>query len=78
MTRLLFWIALFILAWWLWRKATRPARPATKATGDERATPMVRCTQCGVHVPQGDALQDEQNWYCSRAHLEQDRSTRGR
>ena len=78
MTRLLFWIALFILAWWLWRKATRPARPAAKTPGDEQATPMVRCSKCGVHVPQGDALQDEQNWYCSRAHLEQDRTARGR
>lgn len=78
MTRLLFWIALFILAWWLWRKATRPSRPAAEKPGEEQTVPMVRCAQCGVHVPRSNALQDEQNWYCSRTHLEQDRSDRGR
>lgn len=78
MTRLLFWIALFVLAWWLWRKATRPAKPAAKAKADDQATPMVRCSQCGIHVPQSHALQDERNWYCSRAHLEQDRADRDR
>jgi uncharacterized protein len=80
MTRLLFWIALFALGWWLWRKATRPAQPAGKAKtkADEQAAPMVRCAQCGVHVPQTHALQDEQKWYCSRAHLEQDHANRGR
>ncbi|MDG9853657.1 PP0621 family protein [Pseudomonas nitroreducens] len=78
MTRLLFWIALFALGWWLWRKATRPARTVDKPKGDDPAAPMVRCAQCGVHVPQTHALQDESKWYCSRAHLEQDRSDRGR
>ncbi|WP_448683757.1 PP0621 family protein [Pseudomonas nicosulfuronedens] len=78
MTRLLFWIALFALGWWLWRKATRPARTTDKPKGEDTAAPMVRCTQCGVHVPQTHALQDQNNWYCSRAHLEQDRTDRGR
>lgn len=78
MTRVLFWIALFILAWWLWRKATRPARTSTQEPREEQTVPMVRCAQCGVHVPRSNALQDEQNWYCSRAHLEQDRADRGR
>ncbi|MFV3306632.1 PP0621 family protein [Pseudomonas sp. NY15181] len=77
MTRLLFWILLFALGWWLWRKATRPARPSEPAPREEKTVPMVRCAQCGVHVPRSDALQDESNWYCSRAHLDQDRADRG-
>ncbi|MBO3276753.1 PP0621 family protein [Pseudomonas schmalbachii] len=76
MIRLLFWIALFALAWWLWRKATRPAPQAPRR--DETAEPMVRCAQCGVHVPRTQALQDDQRWYCSRAHLEQDHAKRER
>ena len=78
MTRLLFWIALFALGWWLWRKATRPARPVEKPRADDQAAPMVRCDQCGVHLPQSHALQDESRWYCSRAHLEQDHAARDR
>ena len=74
MIRLLFWIALFVLAYWLWRKATRPERPS--APLDQDAVPMVRCAHCGVHVPRTQALQQEERWYCSRAHLEKDSSNR--
>lgn len=76
MIRLLFWILLFALAWWFWRKATRPQRPAS-APREEQAEPMVRCAQCGVHVPRAQALQHEQNWYCSRAHLPRDPQQHG-
>jgi uncharacterized protein len=31
----------------------------------------VRCAHCGVHVPQSQALSQDQRWYCSQAHLEQ-------
>lgn len=76
MTRLLFWLILFALAWWFWRRATRPQRPAEQSR-DEQAEPMVRCAQCGVHVPRAQALQNEQRWYCSQAHLQQDQSRNG-
>ncbi|MCY1281774.1 hypothetical protein D9M68_488520 [compost metagenome] len=75
MLRLLFWIALGAFIYWLWRRAIRPKPPASR--GDESAEPMVRCAQCGVHVPRTQALQHEQRWYCSRAHLEQDHANRG-
>jgi len=65
--RLLFWIALIAAIFWLWKRLSkkRPPRPA------QTALPMVRCAQCGVHVPQDQALQADEHWYCSRAHLEQ-------
>lgn len=69
MFRLLFWIALIAAAFWLWRKLKRK-RPTPKA--EPNTTPMVRCSQCGLHVPQTQALQTRNRWYCSRAHLEQD------
>ncbi|WP_137818227.1 PP0621 family protein [Pseudomonas sp. 2FG] len=68
MGRLLFWIALISVAFWLWRRFNRPARPRPKA---DEATPMVRCAHCGVHVPREHALQQNQQWFCSQAHLEQ-------
>ncbi|WP_212630594.1 PP0621 family protein [Pseudomonas sp. KB-10] len=67
--RLLFWIAVIFAAIWIWRryiskpKSTRPAEGA--------AAPMVRCAHCGVHVPKPQALSQNQQWYCSQAHLEQ-------
>ncbi|MCY1277754.1 hypothetical protein D9M68_148490 [compost metagenome] len=70
MGRLLFWIALIAVAIWLWRRFNRPARPAAKKP-EPGATPMVRCAQCGVHVPQDHALPHDGHWYCSQLHLTQ-------
>ncbi|HED17369.1 MAG TPA: hypothetical protein ENI64_11225 [Gammaproteobacteria bacterium] len=35
-----------------------------------QAEPMVRCEQCGVHLPRSDALQHTQQWFCSSKHLQ--------
>ncbi|MDN6323030.1 MAG: PP0621 family protein [Halomonas sp.] len=29
---------------------------------------MVRCRWCDVHVPEDEALRDQQQWFCSSAH----------
>ncbi|CAI8929373.1 MULTISPECIES: PP0621 family protein [unclassified Pseudomonas] len=77
MLRLLFWIALIAAAVWFWRKfkgqASTPKPPA-----EREAAPMVRCAHCGVHLPRDRALSLDQQWYCSQAHLEQDKGSRGR
>lgn len=66
--RLLFWIAIIVLAVWIWRRFIgKPKRPRAR----EDAAPMVRCAHCGVHVPKTQALSQDQHWYCSQAHLEQ-------
>ena len=72
--RLLFWIALIAAAFWLWRRLTRKKTPTAQQQG---SLPMVRCAQCGVHVPQNQALQAHDRWYCSQAHLEQDSTSGG-
>ncbi|MBB2495415.1 PP0621 family protein [Aquipseudomonas ullengensis] len=71
MFRLLFWIALITAAVWLWRRLKRPATPAQKAAPQDDPAPMVRCAQCGVHIPQLQALSADNRWYCSQAHLQQ-------
>ena len=68
--RLLFWIILIAAAFWLWRRIMHKGSKAKKST--QTTLPMVRCAQCGVHVPRTQALQNQDRWYCSRAHLEQD------
>lgn len=70
MVRLLFWIALIAAAFWLWRKfkgGVSTDRPAPSDT----PLKMVRCSNCGVHLPNDRAIHRGNEWYCSTAHLEQ-------
>jgi len=30
---------------------------------------MVACAHCGVHVPESEAIQDNDRFYCSQEHL---------
>lgn len=66
-------IAVVLLAVWLWRSGRRsgaaPDTPPSKPT----ATPpdpqeMVRCAQCGVHLPRSDAVAGRKGVYCSVEH----------
>ena len=70
MFRLLFWIAVIAAAFWLWRRFNRPAAPKARPHDSEPA-PMVRCAQCGIHVPRDKALPQGSQWFCSQAHLDQ-------
>ena len=67
MLRLLFWIALIALAFWLWRRFQQPTSRAETAAEPE-TTPMVRCAHCGVHLPKDSALATGEQWYCSPEH----------
>ena len=67
MLRLLFWIALIALAFWLWRRFQQPTSRAETAA-EPKTTPMVRCAYCGVHLPKGSALATGEQWYCSPEH----------
>ncbi|VEE14489.1 PP0621 family protein [Ectopseudomonas mendocina] len=67
--RLLFWIAVIFAAVWIWRRYM--SKPKSTRPTEAAAAPMVRCAHCGVHVPKPQALSQDKQWYCSRAHLEQ-------
>ena len=77
MLRLLFWIALIAAAIWFWHKFKGQAS-APKSSAELEAAPMVRCAHCGVHLPRNRALNLQQQWYCSQAHLEQGPGTSDR
>ncbi|MFM7802302.1 MAG: PP0621 family protein, partial [Limnohabitans sp.] len=54
-----------------WIKLSRPAKPPTsKDNADKRPQPMVRCAQCGLHLPQNEAIASNRAVYCSDAHRE--------
>lgn len=69
--RLLFFIAIICAAVWVWRRYISAPKPGRQAPPADAAAPMVRCAHCGVHVPQSEALSQNQQWFCSQAHLEQ-------
>ncbi|VWC16296.1 pyrimidine deaminase [Burkholderia lata] len=45
---------------------------AARPNGDARALPepMVRCAECGVHAPKGDAVAAGGEYFCSAEHAQ--------
>ncbi len=67
--RLLFTLALLGALIWFWRRNRRAnARPSPAEPASES---MVRCACCDIHLPRRLALQQQERWYCSQAHLQQ-------
>jgi uncharacterized protein len=70
--RLLLWLVLGLLAWWMLRprKAVPPpdaaARPRTPAGAAPEA--MVDCAHCGLHFPASEAVRDGARLFCCGAH----------
>lgn len=56
---------------WLWRNRQGSVDKKTPATPPAKPLEMVRCTQCGVHIPGVDAVQGKLGPYCSQDHLKQ-------
>lgn len=77
-------LVLIIAAIWLvWRLikqillTNNPANPDEKpsgskaAQGNEKVEAMVQCQQCGVHLPQSEALVTQNQHFCSDDHRRQ-------
>jgi uncharacterized protein len=66
---LLYLVGIGLVIWILLRLAQSPRtsdRPLKKVGS------MVRCAHCGTHVPQNEALQAGDKYYCSREHRDRD------
>lgn len=67
MSRLIFFIAIGAVIYFLmksYRKNTvMPPPPASPLPED-----MVRCLQCGVHLPKSESIQAAQQNFCCAAH----------
>jgi uncharacterized protein len=73
--RILVWIVVALLAWWILRPRRRAAPPRgagrePAATAQTRSAPeaMVDCAACGLHFPASEAVRDDARVFCCAAH----------
>ncbi|MFW9605107.1 MAG: PP0621 family protein [Pseudomonas sp.] len=74
MFRLLILLAVLGGGWWLWRRMNQPTStelPPVAPLANAGAQ-MVRCRQCGLHVPQSEAVMRGEQAYCCVEHLQKD------
>lgn len=67
MGRLLFFIAIAAVVYLLLR-SYRKDLPKDDAPAVPEVEKMVRCAQCGVHLPQSESLAVEGRFFCCAAH----------
>ena len=48
------------------------ARPKTPVKRKSTSEHMVQCANCGIYIPEQEALQRAERYYCSQAHLDED------
>lgn len=67
MNRLLFIIVIIAVIYW-WVKSTRKQQQNKQDEAPPRAEDMVRCAQCGIHLPRSEGYLVGGKYYCSEAH----------
>ncbi len=65
MSRLLFLLAVIIVVYLLLKSYRKQPPKQDVSTSAEE---MVRCAQCGVHLPKSESILAGGNYYCSDAH----------
>jgi uncharacterized protein len=68
MGRLVVLILLVVIAVWLVRRALRAADAGADAPRAKPAEELVRCAQCGVLLPRGEARESAGRVYCTEEH----------
>lgn len=63
-------LAVFVLLWLLRSSFRRPPAAGTKppATPSGEPQAMLKCTQCGVHLPRDEVLPGRGGVFCGEAH----------
>jgi len=67
-TKIIFLVAGLLLAYWIfksWRRKADRDEPPRQAGGGED---MVRCAQCGVHLPRSESITTGGQFFCSTEH----------
>ncbi|MBH9552379.1 hypothetical protein I7X43_05885 [Inhella sp. 4Y17] len=64
-------LGLLWILWTLWRKMSpRPPSPPSTATRASSPEAMSRCAECGVHLPESQALPGRGGVFCCAEHRE--------
>ena len=63
-------IILLLLVYLIWRliNSTRRALQPRPPAPTDGAPKMLKCRQCGTHVPENEAIRDGDRSFCSDAH----------
>ena len=69
--RTILFLLLGVLLYRLWRRWRDTNAARTRAKPQDQGH-MVACKQCGLYLPEQDALRDGDNFYCSDAHRRAD------
>lgn len=75
MGKILFLLLLGIAVWWALRVLWRAKKGGGRGAADEPAAraaaaeDMVRCVQCGVHLPRSESLMRGGRLFCSEEHV---------
>lgn len=70
MSRLLFLLAVAVVVYLLLRSYRRqaPGPGASTSSPESPSEEMVRCEQCGVHLPRSESILAGGKFFCSDAH----------
>ena len=71
MSRLFLLLAVAAVVYLLFRSYRKnAARQDAPGQDKEAAEDMVRCAQCGVHLPKSESIHADGRFYCSAEHRE--------
>jgi uncharacterized protein len=66
LSKLLLLILVVLAAWWLVRGFRR--KDAAKDAPEAAPEQMVSCNHCGLHLPRGEAIREEEKFFCCDEH----------
>jgi uncharacterized protein len=65
MSRLLFLLAVITVVYMLLKSFQRQT---SKPDESDEVEDMVRCSQCGVHLPRSESISADENYFCCDEH----------
>lgn len=68
MSRLLIFVVIAVIVYILLKSFRKKLSSEEKSKEDEQVEDMVRCAQCGVHLPKRESVTADGKYYCCDAH----------
>ncbi|MBI2313283.1 MAG: preprotein translocase subunit YajC [Betaproteobacteria bacterium] len=71
MGKLLLLVVVVLLVYWVVKAFSRGLRKQDEPPRQAGAEDMVRCDQCGVHLPRSESVTSQGKFFCSDDHRRQ-------